>query len=119
MPRGDGTGPAGAGPMTGRGAGYCSGFEAPGYANPGPGWGMGMGYGRRGAWGGRGRGWRNRYYATGVPYWARHAPDWGPPPAAAPRMSREQEVNWLKAQADNLKHALQDITDRLGELEQE
>lgn len=33
MPRGDGTGPAGLGPMTGRGAGYCSGFTVPGYAN--------------------------------------------------------------------------------------
>ncbi|NLG67487.1 MAG: DUF5320 domain-containing protein, partial [Actinobacteria bacterium] len=25
MPRGDGTGPEGMGPMTGRGAGYCAG----------------------------------------------------------------------------------------------
>jgi hypothetical protein len=34
MPRGDGTGPAGMGPMTGRGAGYCAGNDAPGYMNP-------------------------------------------------------------------------------------
>ena len=34
MPRGDGTGPAGAGPMTGRAAGYCAGYRAPGYMNP-------------------------------------------------------------------------------------
>ena len=33
MPRGDGTGPAGMGPMTGRAAGYCAGFNAPGFAN--------------------------------------------------------------------------------------
>ncbi len=33
MPRGDGTGPMGMGPMTGRGAGLCSGFAAPGAAN--------------------------------------------------------------------------------------
>jgi hypothetical protein len=33
MPRGDGTGPMGMGQMTGRGAGYCAGFTAPGYAN--------------------------------------------------------------------------------------
>lgn len=35
MPRGDGTGPAGQGPMTGRAAGYCAGYNSPGYANPG------------------------------------------------------------------------------------
>ena len=34
MPRGDGTGPAGMGPMTGRAAGYCAGYEMPGYLNP-------------------------------------------------------------------------------------
>ncbi len=40
MPRGDGTGPAGMGPMTGRAAGYCAGYPAPGYMNPAP-----VGYG--------------------------------------------------------------------------
>ncbi|MEF8788076.1 MAG: DUF5320 domain-containing protein [Planctomycetota bacterium] len=34
MPRGDGTGPAGQGLMTGRAAGYCAGYNMPGYANP-------------------------------------------------------------------------------------
>lgn len=34
MPFGDGTGPRGMGPMTGRGAGYCAGFGRPGFANP-------------------------------------------------------------------------------------
>ena len=34
MPRGDGTGPAGLGPMTGRAAGFCAGFPVPGYMNP-------------------------------------------------------------------------------------
>jgi len=34
MPRGDGTGPMGMGPMTGRAAGYCAGFPVPGYMNP-------------------------------------------------------------------------------------
>jgi len=41
MPFGDGTGPAGLGPMTGRAAGYCAGFPVPGYMNPVPG---GVGY---------------------------------------------------------------------------
>ncbi len=36
MPLGDGTGPAGAGPMTGRAAGFCAGYPVPGYMNPIP-----------------------------------------------------------------------------------
>ncbi len=55
MPGGDGTGPGGMGPMTGRAAGYCAGYPVPGYMNPIPG-GYGYGFGR-GGWGrGRGRG---------------------------------------------------------------
>lgn len=34
MPSGNGTGPAGRGPLTGRGAGFSAGFPAPGYRNP-------------------------------------------------------------------------------------
>jgi len=34
MPKGNGTGPAGTGPMTGRGAGYCAGNNAPGWQTP-------------------------------------------------------------------------------------
>jgi len=34
MPFGDGTGPRGMGPMTGRREGFCAGFPAPGFANP-------------------------------------------------------------------------------------
>lgn len=33
MPRGDGTGPMGRGPLTGRGAGFCTGNKMPGYLN--------------------------------------------------------------------------------------
>jgi len=49
MPFGDGTGPRGMGPMTGRGAGYCAGFGQPGFANwiPGRRW---SGFGWRGAY---------------------------------------------------------------------
>jgi hypothetical protein len=36
MPQGNGTGPNGSGPMTGRGAGYCSGNASPGSINRGP-----------------------------------------------------------------------------------
>jgi len=34
MPFGDGTGPAGLGPMTGRATGFCAGYPVPGYMNP-------------------------------------------------------------------------------------
>jgi len=75
MPGGDGTGPAGMGPMTGRAAGFCAGYGVPGYMNPIG----GRGFYGRGAFG-RGRGWRNWYWATGMPGWARAGvglPAWG------------------------------------------
>jgi hypothetical protein len=125
MPAGDGTGPRGMGPMTGRGAGYCAGYGAPGYANPMPGWGFGMGWGR-GRGGGWGRGWRNMYYATGLPGWARYgyAPAWGAPPAAAygpygAPPTREQETEFLKSQAEMLKEELDAISQRIAELEKQ
>jgi hypothetical protein len=128
MPAGDGTGPRGQGRMTGRGAGYCSGYCAPGYANPMRGRGFGMGWGRGRAWGGgwgRGRGWRHGYDATGLPGWGRfgYAPAWGEPPAgpygayAAPP-TPEQETEYLKAQAETIKVELDAINQRLAELEQ-
>jgi len=45
MPRGDGTGPMGFGPMTGRAAGYCAGYPVPGFMNPMGGGVAGMAYG--------------------------------------------------------------------------
>ncbi len=131
MPAGNGMGPMGMGPMTGRGAGYCRGYDAPGWANPVPGRGFGLGAGRRGTAGGRGGrggGWRHRnwYYATGVPGWARFgdAPAWGAPPAwsygpytVAP--SREEETEFLRQQAEWLKQQLDAIGQRIEELGQE
>ena len=46
MPEGDGTGPAGMEPMTGRAAIYCGGYPVPGYMNPVPGYVFGRGWGR-------------------------------------------------------------------------
>lgn len=55
MPRGDKTGPDGNGPRTGRGLGYCSGYDSPGFTKgvPRGGAGYGRGFGRgygRGYW---------------------------------------------------------------------
>ena len=63
MPGGDGTGPMGRGPMTGRAAGFCAEQSTPGSTTPGYGQGFGRGRGRgigRGYWGhGRGFWWRS------------------------------------------------------------
>ena len=103
MPYGDGTGPLGYGPMTGRAAGYCAGYGAPGYINWNPGWGYGC-------WG-RGRGlrrwaWRPPVYAPYAAY----------PYAAA---TAEQELEWLKNQADAIKASLDEINARIEELSKE
>ena len=141
MPGGDGTGPGGLGPMTGRAAGYCAGYPVPGFMNPVGGRGFGgMG---RGAWGG-GRGRRNWFYATGMPGWMRAGsgyPAWGTYPQAAPatgyaappaapaagygmpsvgawpQMTQEQEANALKGQAEYFEDMLDGIKKRIEELE--
>lgn len=127
MPRGDGTGPMGFGPMTGRAAGYCAGFAVPGFMNPIPGRGFGGGWGR--GFRGGGRGWRNMYYATGLPGWARFgaaAPAWGgvtpygaPAYPYAAQPSRERELEALKAQAEYFEDALDGIKKRIEELDVE
>jgi hypothetical protein len=64
MPFGDRTGPQGMGPMTGWGAGYCTGFAGRGFASPafGRGWfGLNRGAGR-GTGRGRGRGMSRRWF---------------------------------------------------------
>jgi hypothetical protein len=48
MPGGDGTGPMGMGSRTGRGMGFCNGYNSPGFAS--------QGFGRRFFSGGRGMG---------------------------------------------------------------
>ena len=126
MPRGDGTGPAGMGPMSGRAAGYCAGYSTPGFANP---------IGRRGAgfFGGRfgrGRGFRNMYYGTGLPGWQRAnmgMPAWGYYQGAEPYpfqdasqfAGAEDEKAFLKDQAEYLKTQMADIESRLNELEKD
>lgn len=116
MPAGDGRGPEGLGPMTGRAAGYCAGYSAPGFSNAG----RGMGYGRFGGGGrGGGRGRRNRYYETGHPFRARG-------PQVRPgggyygyqqETSPDNEISFLKNQAEFMEKEMSAINERIRELE--
>jgi hypothetical protein len=109
MPLGDRTGPAGMGPMTGRGAGYCAGYSVPGYMNPVRGRGFGFGRG----WG-RGFGWRRAGYSYGANYGYD-----APYPAYPERISPEQEAGMLAEQAKALKNELEAVKKRIKELEAE
>jgi len=112
MPRGNGTGPNGLGPMTGRAAGFCAGYGVPGYANPVAGRGLGCGRGRGAGRGlGLGRGFGRGFGFFGLP--AVH-------PAAgfypeSPVLDPEREKAALTAQAEYLENELAAIRKRLEE----
>lgn len=123
MPKGDRTGPGGQGSKTGRAAGYCAGFSTPGYVNPAGGKSFRAG---RGTFGGRGRGMMHRHWhhAACFPGWIRH--DMGYPacgtvgiPYGPPDMEPGEEKEVLKEQADLLKQHLDDIQERMTELEKD
>ena len=114
MPRGDRTGPQGMGPRTGRGAGYCAGYDSPGYANQGFGGGFGRGFGRgmfgRRTFGRRGR--QNWFNAVGHP----GAIPYGAYPGAYPPapMTPEQEQDMLKSQEAWLQEQLEAVQGQLN-----
>lgn len=110
--------------MTGRAAGFCIGYQMPGYANS---------VGRRscvdrGRGVGRSRVWHNQYYATGLPRWAgacygRPAsgacrPTYGGPvPPTAP--AAKEKLDMLEQQVDGLKRATAQIEQRIEQLRSE
>jgi hypothetical protein len=114
--------------MTGRAAGFCAGYPAPGYVNSVGGRGMGMGWGRgRGGGFGRGRGFGwgragydlpayggavNPYAYGGAagPYAYGGAP-------FTPTVAPQQELDGLKGQAEYLEDSLDGIKKRIEELE--
>ncbi len=120
MPGGDHTGPLGQGPQTGRAAGYCAGYDMPGYMNPMPG--SGPGRGRGGGWGGGGRGWRHRFYATGLTGWQRgqgggwRGGTWYPAADDMPVPSPEQQVRMLQADLQCLEQSGARLRRRIEEL---
>ncbi len=109
MPGGDASGPAGLGPMTGRGAGYCAGYSVPGFMNPVAGrglrFGRGLGFGFRGGH----RAYPYAEFGYGYPFGVYYGI------APAPK----QELEALQNQAKNLENALGQITERITELTKE
>lgn len=129
MRGGDGTGPMGMGPMTGRGAGYCAGFPSPGFVNPigsrlGLGLGRGRAFSRYGYYGAGG--FPNIPYAPYPAYGGTGAVPYGFPqasgitPGSAPfatGLSPEQELNFPKDQGGALKSQIDQINCCIKELE--
>ena len=121
MPRGNGNGPRGTGPMTGRAAGYCVGNEIAGFMDEGGGWGLGPKRHRRGR--GRRQGRRGglpaegstRRFFTGK---KRPSPDDGPAASAAfSDLQRTQGVDILKRRAEILRQTLKDVQTRIADLD--
>jgi len=104
MPGFDRTGPEGRGSMTGRGAGYCAGNETPQFANRGLGYGRGRG-GMRGLGRGFGFGWGRRATPFYPPY------DYDSYP-----LTKEEEIQALKTQSDQLRKELDSVNERVQEL---
>ena len=92
MPGFDGTGPMGMGPMTGGGRGFCS-----------P-WGIGAAL---------------RPY--GLPRRAPYAPRYGAYSFGpfAPRVTREQELEFLKSEAQALRNGLKELEAKIAQLSAE
>ena len=105
MPRGDGTGPEGAGPMTGRGAGFCDGNDVPGFRGPGRGRGFGFGMGRGRSFGG-GRGLRRGLRGWWGPGSGRFG--WSEDPDNA-REDPQVEKGYLKRQLEGIKQRLSEL----------
>jgi len=120
MPWGDGTGPSGMGPMTGRGAGFCAGFPVPGYTNPLPRGGFGRGWGRGfGRGGGRGFGWRRWTGNYPAPYYSRSYYPTQPIPVSPvpirfqPQIRKEDEIQFLQQDIKALEEEKKYLEDEL------
>jgi hypothetical protein len=114
MPGGDRTGPVGRGPVTGRGAGFCAGYGMPGFSNLGHGTDAAVYRGRDG----RGRGRRNRFFATGVPGWQYFSGNTIPGEMSFSTQSEtpQNELDVLKGQARYLQNGLKELQARMEAL---
>jgi len=129
MPGLDGTGPMGMGPRTGGGFGFCPPGSGPapyaygvrGLGRGGLPWGGGRGFGFGG-----GRGWRRGYGRArwgAAPYagygygYAPHAYGPGYALAAPAAPTAEQELQFLRAEAEAVRQTLADIEKRIADVE--
>ena len=92
MPQGDRTGPEGRGSRTGRGLGYCSGYDSPGFAR-------GMPADRRGFGRGLGRGFGYGYRYR--------------------QPTRTEQKEMLAEEKDVVKQEIKDLKTHLKDLEEE
>ncbi len=100
--------------MTGRGAGYCAGYSAPGYVNPVYGRGAGLSFGR-GPGRGPGRGFVRAagFFGGGYPFYGAPYPN----PYASGEITPGRETEMLKKQAAVLQDELDAVQRRVKELE--
>ncbi len=97
------------GPMTGRGFGYCAGFNAPGYVRGGAGYGRGFGRGfTRGFGRGYGAGFGFRRALVNYPPYVNL-----PYQYPAPNYSESDELEMLRSQSKILKEQLDNIQKRI------
>lgn len=101
MPYGDGSGPGGMGARTGRGFGYCSGFNHPGYV-------MGRGFGRG----------MGRRFGRGFSAWNTDSgPFWGSDFPQTYNYSPDQEKEYLKNQVSVMEKTIEDLKNRMSEID--
>ena len=101
MPGGDRTGPMGYGPMTGRGLGFCSGVNMPGY---------GAGFGRLGLARRRGFGRGFGYgFGRGIGYGFGGGYPVGPVSPEAEKELLQNEKNVLQQQLAAIEKQLEDL----------
>lgn len=102
MPYGDGTGPLGNGPRSGRHAGFCGGYSVPGFLNNAV---PRAGRGNRSWWG------RSNY----DPY--NRGPYTIPPTGNVANLSNEEQKRILKEELKDLELEKEGIEKRIKELE--
>ena len=115
MPAGDGRGPVGSGPMTGRGAGYCAGYSVPGYSNTVCGGGY-SGFRRSRGYIGRG----SRFFSMDRPYRGRrfnNATNGYEYPNPQNEFSAETKAKMLKEQTEFMQKNIEILNERIRQLE--
>ncbi|MEM3265304.1 MAG: DUF5320 domain-containing protein [Thermoplasmata archaeon] len=104
MPYGDGTGPWGYGPRSGRRAGFCAGYPVPGYLNN-----------KVPRYGGYGFGFRGRFnYSPHVsgPYGSAYFPE-----STVANLSKEEQKRILEEELKELEEEKKAIEKRLKDIE--